>query len=106
MAYLADPHALYLARNSNFPSETLYKCSQSLVDPEYAKNAILTNRSNVRILTSTATCIIIMCQVVVDSGAGGGGGGVLCACVWCGMCAGGRVGGCECGIGAAEKKGK
>ena len=47
-----------------------------------------------------------MCQVVVGGGAGGGGGGVLCACVWGGTWAGGRVGGCECGIGAAEKKRK
>ena len=47
MAYLAYFYALYLTRISNFRSETLYKDSQRLVEPEYAKNAISTNRYNV-----------------------------------------------------------
>ena len=37
MAYPADFYALYLARNSNFHSETLYRDSQRLVEPEYPK---------------------------------------------------------------------
>ena len=59
MAYLADFYALYLACISNIRSETLYRDSQRLVEPEYAKNAISTNRSNVRILTSTAIFFVI-----------------------------------------------
>ena len=59
MAYPADFYALYLARNSNFHSETLYRDIQRLVEPEYAKNAILTNRSNVCNLTSAATNVLL-----------------------------------------------
>ena len=55
MVYLADFYALYLARNSNFRSKTLYRDSWRLVEPEYIKNTISTNQYNVRILTSTAT---------------------------------------------------
>ena len=55
MVYLAEFYALYLARNSNFRSETLYRDSRRLVESDYVKNAISTNRYNVRILTSAAT---------------------------------------------------
>ena len=37
MTYLADFYALYLARNSNVRSETLYRDSRRLVEPEYPK---------------------------------------------------------------------
>ena len=37
MSYLADFYAPYLARNSNFHSETLYRDSWRLVEPDYAK---------------------------------------------------------------------
>ena len=63
MAYLADFYALYLAHNSNFHSETLYRDSRRLVEPEYAKNAISKNRYNVRILTSTATCMFLQLYI-------------------------------------------
>ena len=51
MAYLADFYALYLARNSNFHSATLYRDSRRPFEPEYAKNAISTTWCDVHILT-------------------------------------------------------
>ena len=57
MAYLADVYALYLTHNNNFCPKTLYRDSRRLVEPEYVKKAISTNRYNVRIITSTATYI-------------------------------------------------
>ena len=55
MAYLADVFALYLSYKSALRSTMWHRDSQQLVKPEYAKRPISANRSNVRILTSTAT---------------------------------------------------
>ena len=54
--YLADFYALYLSHKSALCSTTWHRYSRRFVKRKYAKTSISTNRSNVRILTSTATC--------------------------------------------------